>query len=68
MLWYQDIAAAEGCTDVLPPAVANKISEAVWGSASQVLQLRHDLVLLGLLAHAKKECTHQLALPWGTGI
>ena len=25
-----------------------------------------SLVLLGLLTHAQKECTHQLALPWGT--
>ena len=24
------------------------------------------LVLLALLTHAWKECTHQLALPWGT--
>ena len=24
------------------------------------------LVLLDLLMHAQKECTHQLALPWGT--
>ena len=23
-------------------------------------------MLLNLLTHAKKECTHQLALPWGT--
>ena len=23
-------------------------------------------MLLGLLTHAQKECTHQLALPWGT--
>ena len=25
-----------------------------------------SLVLHGLLTHAWKECTHQLALPWGT--
>ena len=28
--------------------------------------MMRSLVLLGLLTHAQNECTHQLALPWGT--